>query len=70
MCEKLSSFELMYVFSSSKSTIMEWIKNSVIMSMYSLAGAGGVVIFGNPQSGMKSSVQEVRKNPVYIKIGN
>lgn len=70
MCEKLSSFELMYIFSSSKKTIMEWIKNSIIMSMYSLASAGGVVIFGNLKDREHKSVDEVRKNPVYIKIGN
>ncbi len=71
--EKLSSYEMLYLCSANEDVIKKWIKNSFIMSVYALAAAYGVIIFDGKRYTLKGGdatfVKMVRKNPIYVKIG-
>lgn len=70
--EKLASYEMLYLCSANEDVIKKWIKNSFIMSTYALAAAYGIIIFDGKKYNLKganSFAKIVRKNPIYVKIG-
>lgn len=69
--EKLSSYEMLYLCSVNENIVKNWIKSSFIMSVYALAAAYGIIIFDGQEHSSKDFVagSMVRKNPIYVKIG-
>jgi hypothetical protein len=76
---KLSTMEFLYYIGSNQATVKKWIKNALILGIYGISSASGVIILnGNhftknakgefelKRSG-KSAI--TRRNPMYVKIG-
>ena len=76
---KLSTMEFLYYIGSNQATVKKWIKNALILGIYGISSASGVIILnGNHftknakgefqlKRGGKSAI--TRRNPMYVKIG-
>lgn len=76
---KLSTMEFLYYIGSNQATVRKWIKNALILGIYGISSASGVIILnGNHftknakgefqlKRGGKSAI--TRRNPMYVKIG-
>ena len=65
---------MLYLCSANEDVIKKWIKSSFLMSVYALAAAYGVIIFNGKTYKIDKQEQfvagsMVRKNPIYVKIG-
>lgn len=76
---KLSTMEFLYYIGSNQSIVKKWIKNALIMGIYGISSASGVIIL-NGKHFTKNSKGELvlkasgksaikRRNPMYVKIG-
>ena len=77
---KLSTMEFLYYIGANESTVKKWIKTALIMGIYGIASASGVIILNGKQFtkndvgefvlGSKSGKSAItRRNPMYAKIG-
>lgn len=77
---KLSTMEFLYFIGCDESVVQKWIKNALIMGIYGISSASGVIILNGKQFTKDSEGQFVlgknrgktaitRRNPMYVKIG-
>lgn len=76
---KLSTMEFLFYIGSNQSLVKKWIKNALIMGIYGISSASGVIILNGKQFSKNNQGQYVlsksgkqaiaRRNPMYVKIG-
>lgn len=72
---KIYQFEMLFFITSNQSIIVDWVKNSFIMSLYGLASGRGKIIFDGKNIKKKEFGRKALKkynllNPMYLKIGS
>lgn len=71
---KIFQFEMLFFVLSNQSIIVDWVKNSFIMSLYGIASGTGKIIFDGKniklgQFGRSALKKQSLLNPMYLKIG-
>lgn len=71
---KIFQFEMLFFVLSNQSIIVDWVKNSFIMSLYGIASGAGKIIFDGKniklgQFGRSALKKQSLLNPMYLKIG-
>ena len=76
---KMSAMEFLYFIGANQSIVKKWIKNALIMGIYGISSASGVIILNGKhftknakgeyvlKASGKSAIK--RRNPMYVKIG-
>lgn len=71
---KIFQFEMLFFVLSNQSIIVDWVKNSFIMSLYGIASGTGKIIFDGKNIKLREFGRTALKkqsllNPMYLKIG-
>lgn len=68
---KLSDMEILFFLACNKSIVKKWIKNSFILGAYGILSATGIVLLdGKKHTLGKGKAGILRRNPVFVKIGD
>lgn len=68
---KLSDMEILFFLACNKSIVKKWIKNSFILGAYGILSATGIVLLdGKKHTLGKGKEGILRRNPVFVKIGD
>jgi hypothetical protein len=74
VASKIFQFEMLFFVLSNQSIIVDWVKNSFIMSLYGIASGRGKIIFDGKniklgEFGRTALKKQSLLNPIYLKIG-
>lgn len=74
VASKIFQFEMLFFVLSNQSIIVDWVKNSFIMSLYGIASGTGKIIFNGKniklgEFGRTALKKQSLLNPMYLKIG-